>query len=40
MAQKILVVDDDQECVEAIRVALQSRGYEVEVARDGASYEL
>ncbi len=35
MAQKILVVDDDQECVEAIRVALQSRGYEVEVARDG-----
>ena len=35
MAQKILVVDDDQECVEAIRVALQSRGYEVEIARDG-----
>ena len=35
MAQKILVVDDDQECVEAIRVALQSRGYQVEVARDG-----
>ncbi len=35
MAQKILVVDDDQECVEAIRVALQARGYEVEVARDG-----
>ena len=35
MADKILVVDDDQECVEAIRVALQSRGYEVEIARDG-----
>jgi DNA-binding response OmpR family regulator len=35
MAQKILVVDDDQECVEAIRVALQARGYEVEIARDG-----
>jgi DNA-binding response OmpR family regulator len=35
MADKILVVDDDQECVEAIRVALQGRGYQVEVARDG-----
>lgn len=35
MAHKILVVDDDQECVEAIKIALQSRGYEVEVARDG-----
>ena len=35
MADKILVVDDDQECVDAIRVALQSRGYEVEIARDG-----
>jgi DNA-binding response OmpR family regulator len=35
MADKILVVDDDHECVETIRVALQSRGYEVEVARDG-----
>ena len=35
MADKILVVDDDQECVETIRVALQSRGYEVAIARDG-----
>jgi DNA-binding response OmpR family regulator len=35
MANKILVVDDDQECVEAIRIALQGRGYQVEVARDG-----
>jgi DNA-binding response OmpR family regulator len=35
VAGKVLVVDDDQECVEAIRVALQSRGYQVEVARDG-----
>ncbi len=35
MAQKILIVDDDLECVEAIRTALESRGYMVLVAYDG-----
>ena len=35
MSQKILIVDDDHECVEAIRTALESRDYEIVVARDG-----
>ncbi len=34
-ARRILVVDDDPEIVESIRMALQARGYEVLVARDG-----
>ncbi len=33
--RRILVVDDDPEIVESIRMALQARGYEVLVARDG-----
>lgn len=34
-SRRILVVDDDPEIVESIRMALQARGYEVLVARDG-----
>ncbi len=34
-AKRILIVDDDPEIVESIRMALQARGYEVLVARDG-----
>ncbi len=33
--KRILVVDDDPEIVESIRMALQARGYEVLIARDG-----
>lgn len=33
--KKILIVDDDAEIAESIRVALESRGYNVRVARDG-----
>ena len=33
--QRVLLVDDDHEIVESIRIALESRGYEVLVARDG-----
>jgi DNA-binding response OmpR family regulator len=33
--KRILLVDDDYEIVESIRHALDSRGYEVLVARDG-----
>jgi DNA-binding response OmpR family regulator len=33
--RRILLVDDDYEIVESIRHALQARGYEVLVARDG-----
>ncbi len=33
--RRILIVDDDPEIVESIRMALQARGYEVLVARDG-----
>jgi DNA-binding response OmpR family regulator len=33
--KRILLVDDDQEIVEAVRFALESRGYAVLVARDG-----
>ena len=32
---RILIVDDDAEIAESIRVALESRGYSVRVARDG-----
>ncbi len=37
MAQKILVVDDDQDFVEAVTTVLESRGYEVLSAPDGTS---
>jgi DNA-binding response OmpR family regulator len=33
--KRILLVDDDQEIVESMRIALQARGYETLVARDG-----
>lgn len=33
--RKILLVDDDAEIVEAIRFALESKGYAVLIARDG-----
>ena len=33
--KRILLVDDDQEIVEAVRFALESRGYAVLIARDG-----
>jgi DNA-binding response OmpR family regulator len=33
--QRILIVDDDREIVEAVSVALEATGYEVVVARDG-----
>jgi DNA-binding response OmpR family regulator len=33
--KRILIVDDDAEIVESIRIALESRGYDVRVARDG-----
>ncbi|MBI3463704.1 MAG: response regulator [Planctomycetes bacterium] len=34
-AQRILIVDDDSEIVESMRIALQAKGYEILVARDG-----
>jgi DNA-binding response OmpR family regulator len=34
-AQRVLLVDDDQEIVEAMRVALEAKGYRILVARDG-----
>jgi DNA-binding response OmpR family regulator len=34
-AKRILLVDDDQEIIESMRVALQAKGYEVLLARDG-----
>ena len=33
--QRVLVVDDDGEIVDALRYALQTRGFDVLVARDG-----
>jgi len=33
--KRILVVDDDSEIIESLRYALNSRGYDVLVARDG-----
>jgi DNA-binding response OmpR family regulator len=35
MAQKILVVDDDPDILEAISMILESQGYQVVTARDG-----
>lgn len=34
-ARRVLIVDDDYEIVEAVRYALESKGYAVLVARDG-----
>ena len=34
-AKRILVVDDDAEIVEAVRYALEAKGHDVLVARDG-----
>ena len=33
--KRILLVDDDREIVESMRIALEATGYEVRVARDG-----
>ncbi len=33
--KRILLVDDDQEIVESMRIALEALGYEVLIARDG-----
>jgi len=33
--RRIMLVDDDQEIVESMRLALQAKGYQVLVARDG-----
>ncbi len=33
--KRILLVDDDQEIVESMRTVLETRGYEILVARDG-----
>jgi DNA-binding response OmpR family regulator len=34
-AQRVLIVDDDQEIVESVRYALESHGFQVMIARDG-----
>jgi DNA-binding response OmpR family regulator len=34
-SRRVLIVDDDGEIVESVRYALDSKGYEVLVARDG-----
>jgi DNA-binding response OmpR family regulator len=34
-AKKVLLVDDDPEIIEALRFALENRGYNVLIARDG-----
>ena len=34
-AKKVLLVDDDPEIIEALRFALENRGYHVLIARDG-----
>ncbi len=33
--KRILLVDDDQEIVESMRIALEAKGYDIIVARDG-----
>jgi len=35
LAKRILLVDDDIEIIESIKIALQAKGYEVLIARDG-----
>jgi len=37
MAKKVLIIDDDPDIVEAERMILESRGYEVDSAADGES---
>jgi DNA-binding response OmpR family regulator len=34
-AKKVLLVDDDPEIIDAIRYALESKGYQIFIARDG-----
>jgi len=34
-AKRVLLVDDDPEIIDAIRYALESRGYQIFIARDG-----
>jgi DNA-binding response OmpR family regulator len=34
-SQRVLIVDDDYEIVEAVKFALEAKGYQVLVARDG-----
>ncbi len=34
-SKRILLVDDDREIVESMRIALEASGYEIVVARDG-----
>ena len=36
MAAKILIIDDDPDIVEAMKVVLESRNYQVRIARTGA----
>ncbi|MBN2295126.1 MAG: response regulator [Pirellulales bacterium] len=33
--KRILLVDDDQEIIETLRIALEAQGYEIIIARDG-----
>ncbi len=33
--KRVLLVDDDREIIESLRIALEAKGYEVLVARDG-----
>ena len=33
--KRILLVDDDREIVESVRIAMEAEGYEVVIARDG-----
>ncbi len=33
--KRILLVDDDQEIIETLRIALEAQGYEIFIARDG-----
>jgi two-component system KDP operon response regulator KdpE len=37
MSTKVLVVDDEPQIIRALRINLKARGYEVEIARDGAA---
>jgi DNA-binding response OmpR family regulator len=34
-AKRILLVDDDQEIIESLKIALTAKGYEILIARDG-----
>lgn len=35
--QRVLMIDDDEQIVEAVQFALEERGYEVIIANDGAA---